>query len=764
MDQYLKQFKTCVEREIPFCMSACPFHVDVKDFIEKLRRGGFDAAFKVFRNACGFPGIVAALCPAPCQEACPVGEKNLPVRLPLLERACLDHAANQKSTSYNVPAKNKKCAVIGAGPSGLACALRLCMKKYDVTIYEKSGRIGGHLWELLPPEVFLEDIESQFGQEKYTLRLNTEIKTPEELMAEGYTAVYVATGEGGRDLGLLGEKDHRCRREDTAFFAGGSLVGKGAIEAIADGLNTATVMDVFAMVKNLQYPLEREATKMVLGPRRLLGAEDAAAPEPSQEGRFTKEEAKAEALRCVECQCDACQVYCDLLSFYKKWPMRVRDEVFATIAPGEADLKATPAKKLISTCSQCGLCKVTCPKEIDLGGYLLEARKSMHRQGKMAWVFNDFWLRDMAFADGEYACVARTPRGAEKSRYVFFPGCQLGAADPQYVLKPYRWLLEKQPDTAILTGCCGAPAEWAGDEEKHRASVEKIRETWEAFGKPVFILACPTCGKMFRKHLPDIPSVFLYSLMEEWGLEAARKGEGAGYEVFDPCASREEPALQDTVRRLAAGAGYELRELPDRKEHPRCCSWGGQPSIANARYAETVVQKRIQEGEQPYLAYCVNCRDIFLEAGKPTVHLLDLFFDVNDTGSRPPTITERRRNRVDLKEALLREFWGEKMERKPEPCGLLLKISPELQKKLDKEHVLEDEICQVIKFCEEKNRRIYDPETGHYTGYKQIGNMTCWAEYVPLEEGYELINAYTHRMKIDMEAVWNGRKTDPDLL
>ena len=62
-----------------------------------------------------------------------------------------------------------------------------------------------------------------------------------------------------------------------------------------------------------------------------------------------------------------------------------------------------------------------------------------------------------------------------------------------------------------------------------------------------------------------------------------------------------------------------------------------------------------------------------------------------------------------------------------------------------------------------------------FSGYKQIGHTTYWVEYriaaadcKPLKGEavivtYELVNAYAHRMKIELEAVWNGKKTDPDM-
>ena len=85
--------------------------------------------------------------------------------------------------------------------SGLACALRLTAKKYDVTLYEKTDRLGGQLWDLLPSDIFLEDIRRQFQFENYALHLSTEIKDIKEVVNQGFEALYIATGKGGLDLG-----------------------------------------------------------------------------------------------------------------------------------------------------------------------------------------------------------------------------------------------------------------------------------------------------------------------------------------------------------------------------------------------------------------------------------------------------------------------------------------------------------------------------------------------------------------------------------
>ena len=175
MEETKRLIKDCWEKEEPFCASLCPFHYDIREFTLRLKRGSFSAAYRIFANGVGFPGIVSALCGQPCKDVCPRKETDAAVDLLRLERAALEYAADTKPHSYNLPLKEAKIAVVGAGLSGLGCALRLCNKKYRVTVFEQSERLGGQLWQTcqkLAPEIFLADIERQFMYEEYELRFD----------------------------------------------------------------------------------------------------------------------------------------------------------------------------------------------------------------------------------------------------------------------------------------------------------------------------------------------------------------------------------------------------------------------------------------------------------------------------------------------------------------------------------------------------------------------------------------------------------------
>lgn len=817
MSDYLKNFDNCLEGSIPYCAGACPFNMDVLNFIEKARRGSAKAAFNVYRNAVGFPRIVSRLCPQPCREVCPRKDSGGSIKMLELERAAIALTANTAATDYNLPPKKERIAIIGAGAAGVCALLRLSTKKYHVEVFEKTDSIGGYLRSVLDSETIDEDFREQLEFQDYILHLNTEIKSADELKGKDFDAVLVATGEGGEDFGLINavsaEGDKYCSESDeTGWFAAGALTGKTLIESMANGLHMGTVIDNYLKTGHQYYPDGNKQSSLCEG---MVSISDTVnAIEPSAKEGYNKEEFAAEASRCAECKCSYCMQHCDICDYSAKWPLRIKDEVIATTLEGKTELKATPARRLMSLCNQCGLCREVCPEDIDMDELFMTGRRKMFRQDKMPWAFHDFFLRDMEQANEEAALIRKplnpeTGTEYEKCTYAFFPGCQLGAAEPEIVVKAYASLLYQQPDTAIFLQCCGMPVEWAGDEEGADKILADIHENWKKLGNPVMVMACMNCYKKFKEKLPDIQIISLYELLLQ--LKISGGCNSVDYSIFNPCSARHEDGVRSAVKQLAEDMGATLHLLEENEQYAKCCGYGGHGSIADSSYEEFVAKKRISEGQYPYITYCINCRDVFKSNGKNAVHILELIFGMGESNAHMvhehdhnhdhadntaheashengsekaanatqecetscekivnsvplPTVTERQRNRLELKQALLSLFWNEAMDIEDDMFGLTLIISDELKEKLNKKRILEKEIAEVIDFCLRTGRTILNSETGTLTGYTTVGKMTYWVEYRPVDEEkrvFEVVNAYSHRLKIELEAVWNGiRKAD----
>ncbi|MDR2162884.1 MAG: NAD(P)-binding protein [Clostridiales Family XIII bacterium] len=816
LEDYLPRFEACRRAEPPFCRAKCPFHFDASGFVDKICKGADRAAYMAYRDAVCFPRIVSEICPAPCKDACPLDRA---IDLPMLERTVTLQAADIPPNAYNIPSREGRVAIVGAGLAGLACALRLATRKYSVEVFEKSDHLGGPEIDGLGPdmrEACLRDIEIQFSKENCEFHLNIEAPSTGEFAALGFDRVYDADGEG---------------------YEG--------VYALARGMSMAIVIDGWFKTGRFDEPKDESGTFALLHPlttkvaqRRGAGGERCELPIPARCATHTKQrdrgrasqtpdsyapyDAKDEAARCIRCRCNACDIFCDLIEYTRKTPARIREEVFATTLPGASEVKHLPAKRLMHLCTQCGACLETCPEDIDIGGLILAGRQQMHRYGKAPWAFHDFFLRDMEHADGDTARVAlalwRDMPGAVPpdsgsqgedaeyvstsvhdagTRYAFFPGCQIGAGAPDLVLNTYGSLRGLDPEIGMLLMCCGAPAEWAGDTERHAEALNLIRAEWGAIGSPTLLTACPACARELREYMPDVVTVSVYEWLAERmpGGVAADSHKRTPWAVFDPCPSRPGDGARAAVRTLARRAGLDIEYLPIQSEVARCCGYGGHPAVADPSFASIVARKRADESGLPYITWCFNCRDAFIKEGKEAKHILELLFGGDEMDSPLPTVSERRRNREYLKMAIRGKYGNDMNEsdRRPmikdgarvpaEDCDALeshtggicaaydftLDIPDALLRKMDAERILEDDVYAVIDFTRRTGRRILDPETGVHSGYRKIGHMTYWVSYrepggADGESALAVTDVYAHRMSIDMEQIWNGHKTREDFL
>jgi Fe-S oxidoreductase len=707
------------------CACLCPFGLDVRSFLEKMQRGSIGAAFRQYRNTVVFPGIVSKLCPAPCKSACLREATGGPLSMPLLERACIDYTRSTDPDAYNLPKKEQRIAVVGAGISGLACALKFAINKYNVTIYERSGTIGGALADLLPAELYIPEIEKQFSGLDHTVLLNTNVQALADIE---YDAVYLSAGV---DLDGGGEDVFRCPR------------GLGPMGEIAEGINALHEIEWYLKTGHRRVREEKPESRPEMP---VPAAPDAPLVLPENGESYTKDEAKKEAGRCLRCDCSVCMQHCDLLQHYDNYPDRLKDDVDVTMNPNPL-YTGRIALRQINSCNFCGLCKKVCPVNVDVGDYLLRTRRELFGIKALPPAYHEYWLRDMEFANSEKASLTIKPDQSLPGR-VFFPGCQIGGSDPRYVTETYRYLLGHFPDTALFLRCCGVPALWAGDTALFEAELGAIVSEWEALGRPELILACPSCMRIFKEYLSQIPCRMVYDVMlEQGGLAINAPAVSLSAAVFDPCSSRDYPELQQSIRALAREGGFVLEELPHGKDTAQCCSWGGQIYAANPGYAQKFIGNRVGESALPYIAYCTNCRDIFTAAGKQCLHILDILFGLNDFERKPPTQSERRKNRVLLRRRLVEQH-GKNIPAPEEEIALKLIMDDALRRRVSSEFILEEDIGAVIEECEKTGRKLVNRETNHLTGHLQRGIITYWVEYEPREEGFEVFNAYCHRMMI----------------
>jgi glutamate synthase (NADPH/NADH) small chain len=151
----------CMDCGIPFChtgqlisgmASGCPVNNLIPEWNDLVYRGLWQEALKRLHKTNNFPEFTGRVCPAPCEGSCVLGLNELPVTIKNLECAIIDNGFVQGWVNPDPPEKRtrKKVAVIGSGPSGLACADQLNRAGHLVTVYERADRIGGLLMYGIP--------------------------------------------------------------------------------------------------------------------------------------------------------------------------------------------------------------------------------------------------------------------------------------------------------------------------------------------------------------------------------------------------------------------------------------------------------------------------------------------------------------------------------------------------------------------------------------------------------------------------------------
>ena len=731
----------CFREEPASCECACPFGLDIRSFLKKMAKGRWPAAYRDLCAAIAFPSIAAELCPRPCEGRCQRSELgDQPLNLGELERACLRFAANERGQDFPLQPKEQTVAVVGAGPAGLSCALALARKKYQVTVFDAAGGWGGHLRAHPAFERFDAEFAKLFAGQSAEFRFGT---AADEAMLAGFDAVYVATGSPEADFGLSGSWDSKLlTTQRPGWFMGGGVVDMPLMASVAAGSRLSQLMEAYLQVGRATLVVERGDAVCEGHFVEHPGVASAPRVEPAapEEG-YSKDEAKAEAARCMQCVCDGCMTACELMQHYRKPPDKLATQVCSdsnTIPP----LSNCELTRETYSCNLCGRCADRCPEGIDLGALFRFSREDRWKQRKWVPGLHDYWLRALDFSGGEGFYAASAPAGGGQCKSLFFPGCQLTAVCPEHVLSAYRLLSEKEP-TGVVLGCCGAPAIWAGDLDRQAENLAKLRKAWEGMGKPVIVTACATCTDLLKKQLPEAQFVSLYEKLNAMNAPtAALPFDSAA--VFDPCAARHDGPVREAVAALAEKAGCKTEPLPERDN---CCGYGGHIRLANPSLYSEITEHRAAESEKPYIVYCANCLEVFRSRGKTAAHVLDAVF--GDSGGIP-TLEEKRRNTLRVKGALMELL--EQNDFTPETApwdALALDFAPDARANMEDKLITDRDVAEAI-FLAERDGDYFTDVDGLRTACLVRDVLTYWVDYRPAgENAYRVESAYCHRMRID---------------
>ncbi len=202
-----KEASRCLQCKKPACRKGCPVQVYIPDFIAAICDGDFQKSVDIIKTTNSLPAICGRVCPQEnqCESYCILGKKGEPVAIGRLERFAADweRAQGEVKVPEIPPKTGKRIAVVGSGPAGLTVAGDLIRKGHEVTVFEALHKAGGVLVYGIPefrlPKAIVQaevDYLQSMGVEFVMNAVIGKVRTVEELLSNGYDAVFVGAGAG----------------------------------------------------------------------------------------------------------------------------------------------------------------------------------------------------------------------------------------------------------------------------------------------------------------------------------------------------------------------------------------------------------------------------------------------------------------------------------------------------------------------------------------------------------------------------------------
>ena len=207
LEDAINEANRCINCKTKPCMSGCPVNVDIPDFISFIKDGDIESAYRKIKEKNFLPAVCGRVCPQEnqCEKQCVRGIKGESVGIGRLERFCADWARENGIETENAPEeiKQKKVAVIGAGPAGLTCAGVLAQDGVQVEIFESLNKAGGVLSYgipefRLPKDIVKYEVENlkKLGVKIHTDVIVGKTVTIPQLEEMGFSAFFIGSGAG----------------------------------------------------------------------------------------------------------------------------------------------------------------------------------------------------------------------------------------------------------------------------------------------------------------------------------------------------------------------------------------------------------------------------------------------------------------------------------------------------------------------------------------------------------------------------------------
>ncbi len=288
---------------------------------------------------------------------------------------------------------------------------------------------------------------------------------------------------------------------------------------------------------------------------------------------------------------------------------------------GRGDLEP----QVIYSCSLCGLCDVFCPERLRPSEMFRLMRCRLVDEGRGPLQQHrrilDYEKRGLS----KLFSLELLPTDC---RTVFFPGCALAGCRHQLVDKIFTLLRERRDNLGIVLNCCTKPSHDLGRVDFFEERFSTLKNRLKAHGVTSVLTACPSCHQIFSRYGAEFELQTVYEVLAD---TANRHKEGfreqkppAAVKIHDPCATRRDSKVQESVRRLAAQLGCDVSEMAHSRKKTFCCGEGGAACfVAPAITEQWSLKRKTESNGTPVLTYCTGCVH-FLSEKISTIHILEL--------------------------------------------------------------------------------------------------------------------------------------------
>ena len=279
-------------------------------------------------------------------------------------------------------------------------------------------------------------------------------------------------------------------------------------------------------------------------------------------------------------------------------------------------------------CNLCGLCAAVCPVHLTpVNLFLAMRREAVDRGAAPLHAHHGIMAYEARGVSKKYSWYS-LPEGCDT---VLFPGCTFAGTRMDTTIILYERLKLSIPSLGIVMDCCCKPSHDLGRNAYFQDMFGEMRAWLSDHGVRTVIVVCPNCYKVFNAYGNPLSVKTAYELLTDnkrlfFGKSSLVNTKGPAIALHDPCVLRNEPGIQDAIRKLARLAGFEIEEMPHSRKKTICCGEGGSVGCVKPEFSGRWGYLRKKEAaNRRLLTYCAGCAN-FLNKKTSTDHILDAVF------------------------------------------------------------------------------------------------------------------------------------------